>query len=519
MQSLPSDPRSTALPNSIDAKHAGRCETLQTVPTVAPATFAVGRDASEILSRVEDGFLAFDANARFTYLNPRALTLMGRQRESELLGRQVWAEFPDVVGTPFFHAFERAMRNQEPVLNISHLTPLGRLFEGRLYPSHDGLSIYFTDITVRHQSELALRESEQRYRLAASPGHLWHWDVRKAEVFFGAPFWHMFDMPTPKPTEVLNAFMALLHPDDLWRWRKVLGEHLAQRGAYDMEFRARGQSGRWRWFQTQGQAMWDDQGRATYMAGTTFEITERKEAEENIKHLQFELTQLSRRLLDQEKNTTRRLAQSLHDNLGQTLAVARLSLDACMTVHGASMPAALRAQGQQISKLMDQAVSEVRQALADLRPPLLEEQGLASAFENDIRFSAPANAGVDVLLEVADSAVGLRWPGAVEYAGFMVAREATMNALQHAQASLIRVVLEGDAQHLQVHVIDDGCGIELPMISGRVGHLGLVGMRERCLSIGARFEVALEAQGGTRVSLLWQADLAGSMPAPEITAK
>jgi signal transduction histidine kinase len=277
-----------------------------------------------------------------------------------------------------------------------------------------------------------------------------------------------------------------------------------------LDFRARGGAGPWRWFQTHGQAMWDEQGRALCMAGTTFEITDRKRAEEKVQQLQFEMTQLSRRLLNQEKQTTQRLAQSLHDNLGQTLAVARLNLDACMAVHGHQMPDALKKQAAQIAQLIHQAVIEVRQVLSDLRPPLLEEHGLATAFDNDIRFSAAIASGVDVLVEVADSAVGQRWPSEIEYAAFMVAREATTNALQHAKATLIRIVLEGDAHQLRVHVIDDGRGIAQPLMGGRAGHLGLVGMRERCLNIGARFDMVAETTGGTRVSLHWQSDLAGA---------
>jgi PAS domain S-box-containing protein len=583
----------------------------------------------QVLSRVGDGFLTLDEHHRISYINPHAIALLARDITDELLGRHLWHEYPHIVGTPFYFALEQVMATRQPVLNAVYLTPLGRLFEGRIYPADGGVSIYFTDITERTRTLESLRLSEMRYRLASAPGHVWDWDVKSGRVHFSDAFWRLFGLPTPPAQDVLACFQSLLHPDDVLPWQQALRGHLSERRPYNLSYRARVDGGPWRWFQTQGQAMWDSRGRATFMAGTTFDITQRKAAEaaltqsedyrrvafeqladgvvltdvrrhiidanpqmlrmlgysraellglkattlfhadhqprvqqalpqghvenrdrpwrlvrkdgssfsaelysravdsqrrltvvrditaretadQQVRQLQSELTDLARQLLSQEKATTQRLAQTLHDHLGQTLAVARLNLDACMATHAALMPAPLQAQARQISGLLDQAVTQVRQVLADLRPPLLQESGLADAIANEIRFGTAGALGsagpgaVDVLLEVDDAAYGLRWPDHVEYAAFMVAREAVANALQHAQASLVRVVLEGDAHSLHVAVIDDGIGISLPMASGRAGHLGMVGMRERCLAIGARCVVAHEPGGGTRVSLHWR---------------
>ena len=67
----------------------------------------------EAMARVADGFLALDATQRFTYANPRAVKLLGRGSESELLGRHLWSEFPQVIGTSFQRAFEQAMRGAQ----------------------------------------------------------------------------------------------------------------------------------------------------------------------------------------------------------------------------------------------------------------------------------------------------------------------------------------------------------------------------------------------------------------------
>jgi PAS domain S-box-containing protein len=587
------------------------------------AALAASTLLNDVLARVEDGLVGLDRDWRYTYLNARAARMLGRDTPQDLLGKHIWTEFPEGIGQPFQRAYEEAMKTQQPVVFEDHYHPWGLWFESRIYPSPDGLSIYFTDVTTRKRAEEALQLSESRFRLAAAGGQVWDWNVADGVVDFPSGFWQQLGCAAPPASEYVERFEGLMHPDDVPRWHRTLREHLIRRAPYQLEYQARHAGGDWRWFHTQGQAVWDAAGRATYMAGTTFDITERKRAEaalreseayrrslfeqlgdgvllldreqhvldanpqalamlgysrdellrlvasdllpafehgrvdEDIRkvmsgqpHLaewdflrkdgshfsveanarrlddrrfiavirditlrrasqfalltyQLELSELAQRLLSQEKMTTQRVAQTLHDGLGQTLAAARLTLDASLSVFGATMPAALKAQSQQILVLLEQAVREVRQVLNELRPPLLDDQGLAGALENEIGARAIVG-GADVLLEVSDADAAQRWPGDVEYGAFMVAREAIANARQHAGASLIRVMLGSAAGSLSLDVLDDGCGIPASVIHGRPGHLGIVGMRERAIAIGAHFAVDQGLQGGTRVTLRWE---------------
>jgi PAS domain S-box-containing protein len=240
------------------------------------------------------------------------------------------------------------------------------------------------------------------------------------------------------------------------------------------------------------------------------DISVRRASEQALLTYQLELSELTRRLLAQERLTTQRVAQSLHDHVGQTLAVIRLNLEAAHATFGATMPAGMGQACGGIGQLLDQAVREVRHVLVDLRPPMLETQGLVAALDNEIRSrSVPLDGchtgpGADVLIEASEAAHALRWPSDVEYGVFMVAREAVANARQHAQASLIRVLVEADTGGLTLEVIDDGQGVPPPLRQGRPGHLGIVGMRERAIAIGARFSLDSTEDGGTRVHLHWE---------------
>ncbi|HEY0858879.1 MAG TPA: response regulator [Albitalea sp.] len=242
----------------------------------------------------------------------------------------------------------------------------------------------------------------------------------------------------------------------------------------------------------------------TMLTAIVREVTQRVQAELALARYREELSSLTRKLMAQEKVTTRRIAQSLHDRLGQTLAALRLSFDAVQSGEQPASPAMQQRHAERVGALIDQAVREVRQVLVDLRPPLLDEHGLAAALDNELRSRARAHEDVELLLEATDECMQHRWPADVEYAGFMIAREALANALQHARASTVRVRLAGSDQRLELEVLDDGRGIEEHELPSRPGHLGMVGMRERALAIGAHFSVARGDATGTVVGLRWR---------------
>lgn len=155
-------------------------ETLQDLAAMAVDELdlrATKRRATDVLESITDAFFALDDQWRFTYLNSQAEVLLERSR-ADLLGRNVWEEFPDARDSPFQRQYEKAVRENTTVQFEAFYEPLDTWFSVRAYPHADGLSVYFVDVTERRNMEETLRERERRFRLLFqnNPLPMWVYD-------------------------------------------------------------------------------------------------------------------------------------------------------------------------------------------------------------------------------------------------------------------------------------------------------------------------------------------------------
>lgn len=124
----------------------------------------VKRKAAElnhIFERITDAFIALDNNWNYTYINQKAAELHNRPGQS-LLGKNIWEEFPDVMGEGFYDALQEAKRTNIPQRIQLYYSTTGRWFEDLIYPSPDGISVYYHDITEAKKADLALQMAHKK---------------------------------------------------------------------------------------------------------------------------------------------------------------------------------------------------------------------------------------------------------------------------------------------------------------------------------------------------------------------
>jgi len=201
----------------------------------------------------------------------------------------------------------------------------------------------------------------------------------------------------------------------------------------------------------------------------------------------------SARLLGSIEAERQRIGRELHDNTSQLLAAALLNLGLVERQLAAGSPE--RPSLQPALSLIHQALDQLKGAIYDMRPTMLDDLGLAAA----LRWYAKARAnqpGLQIAMHLDDDA-SQRLPPHIEIALYRVGQEALANAVAHAAATKVEVVLEIKPGFVALKIIDNGCGFDLAEARGR--GLGLISMRERISELGGTFNIVTEPGVGTRV--------------------
>lgn len=213
---------------------------------------------------------------------------------------------------------------------------------------------------------------------------------------------------------------------------------------------------------------------------------DRRKGEQELREARLRLQALSNRMLQVQEAERRHIARELHDEIGQSLTAIKLNLDALrrrLEGHPA-LPLAT-----DITAIAELLLEQVRRMSLDLRPPQLDDLGLAAALNWLVKRHARGD-GPRILLEAP---AHLPRPAApVETACFRVAQEALTNALRHAGAGEIRIGLQSDRDGFALRVQDDGRGFDLAKAQDHAlqgGSLGLIGMQERLALAGGSLRI------------------------------
>ncbi|MEO7698065.1 MAG: CheR family methyltransferase [Opitutus sp.] len=240
---------------------------------------------TNILESITDGFHTLDREWRYTYLNSQAEELLrplGKTQEN-LLGKIIWEEFPDIVGTVVEDNYRRAANTRVKVEFELFYPPLNTWLEIRVFPSKDGLSIYFQDIGVRKAAAEMVKASERLYRaIGESIDYgVWTCDAEGRNTYASESFLKLVGLTQEQCSNF--GWGEVLHPDDLKRTLAAWQECVRTRGTWDIEHRFRGVDGQWHPALARGVPVLNDDGEVTGWAGINLDIARQKQVEQALR--------------------------------------------------------------------------------------------------------------------------------------------------------------------------------------------------------------------------------------------
>lgn len=382
-----------------------------------------------------------------------------------------------------------------------------------------GFTKIFRDLTERRVAEQALQEKELRLRVALSAAHMgtWLWDIPNNRQTLDESLCGLFGLPSGQTVVSFDEFLKLIHADD----RAAVADAF-QRSADDdiplnIAFRAVRPDGSIVWLKDQGEVFHGTDGKPLFMTGACVDITERKQAEEELRKLNAALddrvqdqTQKLRRrekrlralaaqLTRAEQQERKRLAALLHDHVQQFLVAAKMRA-------GLMQNAAAdedRSQLQVISELLDEALNATRDMVAELVPPVLHERGLGPALE---WLASRMHQQHNLLARINAEPNADPEDESLRELLFHAARELLLNVIKHAHADCAWVDLEQTHGEVVLTVRDLGSGF-VTRERAQDTSFGLFHLRERLSHVGGQLKIESTPGEGTEVTVRVPASL------------
>jgi PAS domain S-box-containing protein len=363
---------------------------------------------------------------------------------------------------------------------------------------------------ARKHAETRLRQSDELFRLLVE-------SVRDYAIFLLDPdgnvaTWNAGAERIKGYTaeEIIGQHFSQFYPTEAResRWPELELEIAAKEGRFvDEGLRVR-RDGTKFWANVVITALRDDHGELRGFSKVTRDLTERRELEERTRQLNkelrdrvtqllesqyqvelrtLELQRLSRALMRVQDEERRRMARTLHDDLGQELTALKIELD---IRDESSQSAGNLAQARELAK---NALNKIRNLSYLLHPPLLDESGLMPALH--WYFEGLQNRGALRISFECRPVVFPRLPLDIETAIFRIVQESLTNILRHSESTDARVDIAKEGESVTIRIRDFGKGIPNDEMGISAGGVGIRGMRERVKQLNGELRVSRTEPG------------------------
>ncbi len=504
-------------------------------------------EMKSVFDRVSDAFLAVDKDWRYIYAN-KQLGEMIRLDPQSLIGNNIWELFPDSVGSVTYETFHRAMVEQRYICSTDYYAPLDLWQENHIYPSPNGLSVFIRDVTERKKAEEKIMKANRIYFFISQVNQMIVHTTTEETLFkeacriavetgkFKMAWIGMLDEKTNSVVPVMYAGDSKGYKEIIERvsldlvnnpvaaviidGRNQVTNDSAQPGfSLPANFKSSMSVPLTRGgkivgvfsFYTGIEDFFDEE-EITLLQEAASDVSfamdvidkERikKLTEHALKNSEKELQQsyeairsLVSHLQDIREEERLKMAQEIHDELGQQLTIMKMDVSWLDQKLGSINPQ-FKEKTEALKLTLDGTVKTVRRIASELRPSVLDDMGLAVAIEWQSK-EIENRSGIKIMLS-SDNIPALNEH--IKIGLFRVVQEALTNVVRYSKATKVDIDLGYSDNKILLSISDNGIGFDPTNIAGKKT-LGILGMKERVASLNGNYLIDSSPGNGTVITV------------------
>jgi len=441
-----------------------------------------------VFDRITDAFVAFDNQWNYIYLNNKAVEIIGRGRRLEdIIGKNIWKEFPEKKEHIFYRSFFTAMSEQRTITEEGYCHPVGAWLHATLYPSSEGLSVYLQDISVRKQVELELEESREKYRQIVETAQegIWMINENNKTVFVNQKMCDILEYSIDEMMGKENIHFL----DD--KGRKLSAVSIARRRkgvTENLEKQFITKNGKHIWTNMSANAIFNKQGEYKGALAMISDISDKVKLQQQLINEQInKQKEIVKAVITAQERERNHLGRELHDNINQLLVCIRLYLGTA-----GNKNAQLKKLIEYPLELIDTSIEEIRSLCRKKVTPIknIDLKELLQRLINDF------NQNANIKTAFSYSIINESLPDDLKLNIYRIIQEQTNNILKYAEAKNVNISIQEKDDAINIMVEDNGKGFN---VSRRRTGIGISNMINRIESYNGRIEIKSSEGYGCKI--------------------
>ena len=460
-----------------------------------------GHPGKPITEIITNGFFTVDRNWTVTYWNKAAEKLLGVQSK-DIVGKNLWEKFAATIPLDFYTSYHKAFLTDIPIHFHEYWGEMEAWYDVITYNCNNTLSVSFKNTTLQAQQgqyaqqQLKLLNELYRFVTELTNDCLWEWELNCKEIFWiDGGHQRVFGYQIVNAIIPQSFWESRLHPDDktriLEKLKKVISE--GSDSLWEDEYRFQKADGSYADVHDRGHIIYDKNNRAVRMIGATQDISEKvllqkKLVEERLTR-QRELTAA---IFKAQENEREIIGKELHDNLGQTLAVARMYLQMSKKNE--------KNKDMYIEKSSDFIINVMKEIRRIAKNLIIPGTHIIGLFDNIKNLLADLKEITAVKIEFHKTGITEKdLNEQMQLTIFRIVQEQVNNILKHANASEAVIHLSRQNNEMTLLISDNGKGGDM---TNEKNGVGIINIKSRAELYHGRVTIVTEPGHGFELKVM-----------------